>query len=322
MRHPGYIEKINALSIAKEPFIFIINYKANNAFIEKISQVKSTQILYNINGITNADSSIEINKTVMFEKVPKLVNEYKTGFNYVLDNLKRGNSYLTNFTCETPIKTNLSLKEIFYKSKAIYKLWYNNEFVVFSPETFIKIKDRKILSFPMKGTINANMPNAKELILNNKKEAAEHATIVDLIRNDLSQVADNVAVDKYRYIDRLKTNQGDLLQVSSQISGNIASDYLDNLGWLIYKLLPAGSISGAPKNKTLQIIEKAEQYNRKFYTGIFGIFDGKNLDCGVMIRFIENQNGNFVFKSGGGITANSNHNDEYNEMVQKVYLPF
>jgi para-aminobenzoate synthetase component 1 len=239
-----------------------------------------------------------------------------------MNHLKQGNSYLTNLTFETPIELDLSLEEVFHTTKAKYKLLFKNDFAVFSPEIFVQIKKGKIYSFPMKGTIDAKAPDAIQSILNNEKESAEHATIVDLIRNDLSCIASEVKVEKYRYIDTLKTDQGDLLQVSSKISGVLPDDYLDNLGDLFFKLLPAGSICGAPKNKTLQIIEEAETYQRGYYTGIVGLFDGKNMDSGVMIRFIENKNNQLFFKSGGGITAQSDARSEYDELIRKIYLPF
>lgn len=75
------------------------------------------------------------------------------------------------------------------------------------------------------------------------------------------------------------------------------------------------------RKKTLEIIEEAESYERGYYTGIFGIFDGKDLDSAVMIRFIENINGNLYFKSGGGITFMSNPEQEYQELIDKVYVP-
>jgi para-aminobenzoate synthetase component 1 len=90
----------------------------------------------------------------------------------------------------------------------------------------------------------------------------------------------------------------------------------------LFELLPAGSISGAPKEKTVEIIKQTETYKRGYYTGICGIFDGQNLDSGVMIRFIEKQGSQYYFKSGGGITVNSIAEEEYHEMIQKVYLPF
>jgi para-aminobenzoate synthetase component 1 len=86
--------------------------------------------------------------------------------------------------------------------------------------------------------------------------------------------------------------------------------------------LPAGSISGAPKPKTLEIIKKIEDYERGFYTGICGYFDGNALDTGVMIRFIEQEGDQLFFKSGGGITSFSDAKTEYQEMIDKIYLPF
>jgi len=194
-------------------------------------------------------------------------------------------------------------------------------FTVLSPETFVKIRDGVISSFPMKGTIDATLPNAESVILADPKEKAEHATIVDLIRNDLSLVAEQVEVKRYRYIDNLVTNKGNLLQVSSEITGRLPENYLERLGDILFSLLPAGSISGAPKPKTLEIIEQAEGYERGFYTGIWGWFDGENLDSAVMIRFIEQQGDQLVFKSGGGITSQSELKKEYEELIQKVYVP-
>ncbi len=323
MNKQQHINNINRLAAKQTPFIFIIDFLGNKAVIQELNKTDSNEILFSVNGINN----ISQNKTaptpapLAFKKFPISIKEYEKSFTIVKENLKQGNSYLTNLTCKTPIETNISLKEIFYRSKAPYKLWYKNQFVVFSPEIFVKTANGKIFSYPMKGTIDAKVHNAEKTILNNKKETAEHATIVDLIRNDLSRIATDVQVDRYRYIDKIKTNENELLQVSSQISGNLPDNYHKNLGNIIFELLPAGSISGAPKYKTIEIINKAENYKRSFYTGIFGIFDGKELDSCVMIRFIENSNGQLFFKSGGGITVNSNMQDEYNEMIQKVYLP-
>ena len=173
----------------------------------------------------------------------------------------------------------------------------------------------------MKGTIRADIPNADHIILNDYKERAEHHTIVDLIRNDLNRVATDVRVERFRYIDRLVTNRGEILQVSSQVTGNLPEDYLSRLGDLIFDMLPAGSISGAPKAATVRIIREAEKEDRGFYTGIFGYFDGKSFRSAVMIRFIEQQGNRLRFRSGGGITVNSDCSAEYQEVLQKVYLP-
>jgi len=92
-------------------------------------------------------------------------------------------------------------------------------------------------------------------------------------------------------------------------------------------MLPAGSISGTPKKKTVEIIKKVEGYDRGFYTGIFGITDEKTfLDSAVIIRYIEKPTSNtpnskFIYKSGGGITIDSNVKKEYEELIKKVYIP-
>ena len=128
-------------------------------------------------------------------------------------------------------------------------------------------------------------------------------------------------MEKFRYIDEVKTHGKNLLQVSSKISAELPSDWRNNLGNILQKLLPAGSISGAPKPKTVDIIRRVEDYERGYFTGIFGIYDGKNLDSAVMIRFIENSDTGMVFKSGGGLTVYSDAKSEYNELSEKIYVP-
>jgi para-aminobenzoate synthetase component 1 len=173
----------------------------------------------------------------------------------------------------------------------------------------------------MKGTIDASLPNAEQVILSDEKELSEHVTIVDLIRNDLSAVAKNVNVNRFRYVEKIQTSQKNLLQISSEIAGDLPDDYASFIGSTLISLLPAGSISGAPKRKTIQIIREAEQEKRKFYTGVFGYFDGINLDSAVMIRFIEQEGEKFYYRSGGGITAQSEAEKEYQEAIDKIYAP-
>ena len=174
----------------------------------------------------------------------------------------------------------------------------------------------------MKGTISATIKGAKKLLLQNPKELAEHTMVVDLLRNDLGQVTKNVKVEKFRFINEVFTQNGKLFQTSSKISATLDKDYLDNFGDIFTSLLPAGSITGTPKIKTIEILEKIENYKRDFYTGVFGIFDGKNFESYVLIRFIEKIDNQLYYKSGGGITADSIAKDEYNELINKIYLPF
>lgn len=314
---------MNRSGLSGRPFIFIVDYKQEHVWVEEPDAVDPEELLYDLNGFTNVTGNGKQypKKQVEWETEPVSFETYSRSFQTVSDHIRAGNSYLVNLTCATPVRTNLTLKEIFYSSQAPYRLWLRDRFVIFSPEIFVRMEDGFIYSYPMKGTIDASRPDARERILADKKEEAEHATIVDLIRNDLSQVASDVTVSRYRYIDELETNKGRLLQVSSEIRGKLPDDWKAVLGTVLFSLLPAGSITGAPKKKTMEIIDEAETYRRGFYTGVMGYFDGNRLDSAVMIRFLEQEGERLLFKSGGGITSQSDLQSEYNEMKQKVYVP-
>lgn len=376
------IDKINRLASQDEPFLFVINYQGDKAFIRQLSDINPEECLFDFEGRGNFSDEMKNNSEkiaeISWQIAPPLYEDYERSFGIVKNNIMAGNSYLTNLTCKVPVSCNLSLEDIFHRAKGKYKLLLrrkrnqaedkahqkeeesqnkadkkeenieeiSNPFVCFSPETFVRIKNGRIYSYPMKGTLDASLPDAEKQLMEDRKEAAEHATIVDLIRNDLSRVAENVRVDKYRYIDVLHTNKGDILQTSSEISGSLPEDYRQHLGKILDAQLPAGSITGAPKDKTMQIIHEAEGYDRGFYTGIMGIYDQGELNSAVMIRFIEEENSpvdfeadgekNFkanegkepkesrelYFKAGGGITSKSDCRREYEEVIQKIYLPF
>ena len=90
---------------------------------------------------------------------------------------------------------------------------------------------------------------------------------------------------------------------------------------ILLGMLPAGSICGAPKAKTVSIIQEVEQGPRGYYTGIFGYFDGENLDSAVNIRYLEKKDGQLLYRSGGGITFLSDLESEYKELIEKIYVP-
>lgn len=298
------------------PFLFYINYDGSQAWAGTEEEANALGIHFSIRQENPLHEG-----SFKFSKSPISFETYESKFNYVQSGLKRGDSFLVNLTAETPIETDASLIQIFQYANATYKLRVQDAFVVFSPECFVQIRDQKIYSYPMKGTSSA-IAHGPENLQHDPKEQAEHATIVDLIRNDLSQVAFPIHVDRYKYIEEIKTHEGNLWQMSSVISGDIIPQLQGKIGQILKVLLPAGSITGAPKSSTMQIIKDAETYNRGFYTGIMGKFDGKNLDSGVMIRFIEERGQQKIFKSGGGITIQSDPQKEYEELIQKVYLPF
>ena len=312
---------MDELSERKESFFFLINFLMDKVNIFTQNEIKKNSLLIDFPNATNVSNQHVPIPNFEWKSFPETLENYQKGFEIVQENLKKGNSYLTNYTRKTEIETSLTLEDIFKFSKAKYKILVPDEFVCFSPETFIKIVDNKIFTHPMKGTIDAEIEEAENILKNDPKEKAEHYTVVDLLRNDLSIVANNVRVKDFQRIDFIKTKQKNLLAMSSEIEGEIKPEFQNKIGSILQKILPAGSILGAPKPKTLEIILEAEKYDRGFYTGISGYFDGKNLDSCVMIRFIEKENEKLFFKSGGGITHQSELKSEYEEMKNKIYVP-
>lgn len=303
---------------SNNPFLFFVDYKAESGWIGTPSEAQALGLKYEIGSNKIAAKS---DSKPIFNKTPISKASYFEKFNQVQRAIQRGDSFLINLTAPTKIETNLSIEEIYAIAQARYKLLVPQFFTVFSPECFIQIEDNKIKSFPMKGTLAVENHSSPENLINDVKEQAEHATIVDLIRNDLSQVAFPIQVEKYKFVDLVKTHEEDLWQMSSLISGELLDEYKGYFGKILRQLLPAGSISGAPKSSTLKIIEEVEAYSRGFYTGIMGLFDGNLFDSGVMIRYIETTENTMTYKSGGGITVFSDAKKEYQELIQKVYLP-
>lgn len=307
------------------PFFFLIDFEQQKPIIYPLTEAAQHGILFDIAGVRNftltAEDNLSLTVPLIEQITPLSYTAYEQGFELVKQGIQKGNTYLLNLTYPTPIQLNCDLLTLFYQVNARYKLYVANQFVCFSPESFVQIRDNKIYTYPMKGTINADIANAAEILLNDPKERYEHNTIVDLMRNDLAMVASNITVKRFRYIEKIKTEKGAILQTSSEICGDLAENWQKDPLFLLQKMLPAGSISGAPKQKTLEIIQQAEQQKRGYYTGIFGIFDGKNLDSGVLIRYIEKTATGLQFRSGGGITSYSDCLKEYQEMLEKVYIP-
>lgn len=314
-------ERMDAAGQAGTPFLFGFDFELSEGFFLE-NPLQQSEILFDMAGIGNGGTAWTTGSTFSFEAFPEEYDLYAGRFSQMMEGLRYGNSFLTNLTIRTPVATGLSLREIFHRSRAAYRLYLPGRFVCFSPERFVRIEKGRISSNPMKGTIDAAAMHAEETILNDYKEKAEHATIVDLIRNDISRVAAGVRVNRFRYLDRVETNHGAILQVSSEIEGELPGNYAGKIGSLLVELLPAGSVSGAPKKATVDLIRRAEEQPRGFYTGVAGYFDGEDLDSCVLIRFIEATEDGLFFRSGGGITVNSDCRKEYAEALRKIYLPF
>ncbi|MFZ4104134.1 MAG: aminodeoxychorismate synthase component I [Sediminibacterium sp.] len=329
-----FVEQLNQWGHEKKPFVFLIDFEQKKPLAWLVDEcpddfqfkfTKASSVKKELQNPTTIDEPfLAINNNVnsvehsLITKHPIKTSDYQHKFNQVMDALHKGDSFLMNLTIPTPVQNTDHFQTYFDHAKSKYVVWLKNEFIAFSPETFIQIENGTIATFPMKGTIDASLPNAKELLLNDPKELAEHATIVDLLRNDLSRVASKVRVTNFRYYEEIHTQNGMIGQVSSSIEGELPKDYASRIGSILYDLLPAGSVSGAPKKKTAQLIASIEGTDRGYYTGIAGYFDGVNLDSCVLIRYL---GADQVYHSGGGITFQSDMASEYQEMINKVYVP-
>ncbi|NLK66935.1 MAG: aminodeoxychorismate synthase component I [Campylobacteraceae bacterium] len=308
-------EKLNNFSQKGVPFIAVLGYGENDLVCE-LKDAKKFGVEFKF-----SEFKLHQNLTYSLNLEPISFEKYKECFDKTLNLMKENGVSLLNLCFETPAKTSLSLDEIYNYSSANLVLKFKN-FVCFSPEIFVEISGDKISTHPMKGTIDASLPNAKEILLNDKKELNEQTLMCELMLDELSLVADSVKVDKFRYISEISTKDGKILQTSSKISGNLKGEFKGKFGDIFEKLLPAGSISGAPKEKACKIIKGCELVKRGFYSGVFIYYDGKSLKSWVLIRFIEKRDETFVFKTGGGITEKSVAKKEYDEMLKKAYFTF
>ncbi len=315
--------RMNQYGRARTPFLFILDYALCEPIVLALQDVDPESIAYWIRGVTNRPQRPPAGREpprIALVGAPSRTR-YHNAFGIVQDHLRRGNSYLTNLTLPSEIELSGSLLDLYDHSEAKYRVWVRDRFVAFSPEPFVTIRDATISSCPMKGTRTGSDPEQVRALLSDAKEYAEHVTIVDLIRNDIGRVAEKVTVERFPYIETIETDAGSLLQMSSEISGELSPDWQNRIGDILLAMLPPGSVTGAPKFMTCRIIAEAEQYARGFYTGAVGVFDGEALDAGVLIRFVEQNGSRFFFKSGGGITIYSNEAAEYQELLDKVYVP-
>lgn len=189
-----------------------------------------------------------------------------------------------------------------------------------SPETLVKLEDGVLHTFPLAGTKprGKTQEEDEELerdLLSDEKERAEHNMLVDLGRNDLGKVSQfgTVKVEKYMSIERYSH----VMHIGSTVAGQIREDRcsLD----AVDAVLPAGTLSGAPKIRAMEIINELENNKRGIYGGAIGYIDFTgNLDTCIAIRIAYKKNGKVFVRSGAGIVADSVPESEYNECLNKA----
>ena len=189
-----------------------------------------------------------------------------------------------------------------------------------SPETLVKLEGKKLTTFPLAGTRPRGKTKEEDLelergLLADEKERAEHNMLVDLGRNDIGKISKigTVKVEKYMCIERFSH----VMHIGSTVTGQIRDD--KDAVDAVDAILPAGTLSGAPKFRACQIIEELEQSKRGIYGGAIGYLDfAGNLDTCIAIRLVYKKNGEICIRSGAGIVADSVPEKEFQECCNKA----
>jgi para-aminobenzoate synthetase/4-amino-4-deoxychorismate lyase len=254
-------------------------------------------------------------------------DEYCTRVDRIKDYIRAGDTYQVNFTDSVEGQTSSTVAELFAtlsrRQPVAYSAFLNvdgYQILSFSPELFFRIEHGRIVTRPMKGTMPRGRDWAEDIeaavcLQNDEKNRAEHVMIVDLLRNDLGRICTmgSVQVEDIFSVERYKT----LFQMTSTISGTLRPE----LGYYdIFKsMFPSGSITGAPKIRTMQIIRELEERPREVYTGAIGfISPDRSAIFNVAIRTLVLKDGQVRMGVGGGIVADSRPLDEYRECLLKA----
>lgn len=264
------------------------------------------------------NKSNKIDKATYFQSIQKIKHH-----------LEYGDVYQINKTY--PIQFNLDGDPIDLYSQLSWKIkprrgFYldigKNQFMSFSPEEFIKVKAGDISTFPMKGTRpegiteTERQKNINELA-NSKKDKAEHLMIVDLLRNDLGKICDYGTV-KTKNLYGIQTYET-VHHMVTEVNGKLKKEA--KFKNIIKALFPGGSITGAPKEKAMSIIDQIENYSRGIYTGAMGyIKSNGDMDFNISIRTMTVENNLVEYPVGGGIVWDSDSDEEWQETKTKAKI--
>ena len=299
-----------------------ISYQAKDIFLNKEISSKKPLLYFEVHKNYNDFTLEEPNKNAdLFLKENITFEEYKKDIEEIKNLISNGTTYEVNYTYSNDVFTNSEGYNLFLNliknQKTKYCAYIKNDFeeiLSFSPELFFKIENNKIITKPMKGTVKRKGEDEKEInfLKNDVKNLAENTMIVDLLRNDLSKIKNskNITVDKLFEVETHKT----LHQMTSTISASL--DEI-NLKDILSSIFPCGSITGAPKVSTMEIIDKIERYKRNIYCGAIGLIHKEKMEFSVPIRILEKKENKFQFYQGGAIVWKSDVLDEWEECKTK-----
>ncbi|OQX28709.1 MAG: hypothetical protein B0D92_07515 [Spirochaeta sp. LUC14_002_19_P3] len=245
--------------------------------------------------------------------------DYHSSFNKVLQAIVQGGFYQLNLTMPFSGRYEGGTAGAFVRYHRVFRGDFHGmmpledgTLISMSPELFLEKRGEKLLSRPIKGTVEKAFGSDVQL-MESEKEAAELAMIVDLLRSDLNSVADvrHSRVNFHRELLDL----GDIWHSWSELEAESRMD----LPEILYRMLPGASVSGCPKRRAVEHILALEPWCRGFYTGVFGWWRGDDARLCVLIRsFMLLSGGEIYYHSGGGIVHNSQLDREYRELLLKA----
>jgi anthranilate synthase component 1 len=323
-------DKVICFDAFKQKIIIICNVKMDNLEEEYENAKKHIE---EIKELVLKAPNIKEEKIKIIEKPTSIDNkdEYTKKLLKIKEHIYNGDIFQCVFSRRLKGKVKGSLFEAYRNLRSInpspYMYYYKNdelEIAGASPETLC-MKDNEIIStYPIAGT----RPRGKDTIeddnlerelLADEKELAEHNMLVDLGRNDVGRVAEFGSVKVLDYMKVLRFSH--VMHISSTVIGKIKNN-LSSLDAL-QSILPAGTLSGAPKLRAMEIIDELEVEKRGIYGGSLGYIDFRdNMNMCIVIRTIVKKNNNIYLQAGGGIVMDSNIDSEYLETENKAMATF
>ncbi len=254
-------------------------------------------------------------------------DDYRKRIDQIKEFIAAGDTYQVNFTnsvsLRIPVAPDITYEMLSRRQPVSYGAFINtaDHYVLsLSPELFFKTSSGKIVTRPMKGTTPRGMDSEEDTLAalrlqSDEKNCSEHIMIVDLLRNDLGRICKmgSVTVEDLFSIERYET----LLQMTSTISGELLAGltYYE----IFKRIFPSGSITGAPKIRTMEIIRELEEKPRGLYTGAIGFMaPNGSSSFSVAIRTLVLKDGKAEMGVGGGIVADSEASEEYKECLLKA----
>lgn len=270
-----------------------------------------------------------IKDPVMIFTEPEITYEkYAENLSEIKNQIAEGNTYQVNYTYNHLVNSDLKGLELYQallqNQTTPYNAYIKNDYeeiLSFSPELFFELKDGVIRTKPMKGTIKRSSNEEEDaqnikFLSSDVKNRAENVMIVDLLRNDLGKIAKtgSVKVDRLFEIETHKT----LHQMTSEVSAELQ----DNIDFykIFEAVFPCGSVTGAPKISTMQIIDRLELGKRDVYCGAIGLISPREAVFSVPIRILQKNHNEPVYRCrvGGAIVWDSDTKDEWRETLTKI----